>query len=97
MFSFRSNENIHQKEDGLIKPHMINNNLFATEQHGFITGKSCTIQLLEYMEDITQAVDNGDDVGVIYLDFCKAFNRVPYTRLLLKLHGYRIRGSLNFL
>ena len=64
------------------------------EQHGFISGKSCTTQLLEYMEDITQAIDNGDDVDVIYLDFCKAFDRVPHTRLLRKLHGYGIRGEL---
>ena len=74
--------------------HMVENNLFAAEQHGFITGKSCTTQLLEYMEDVIQAIDNGNDVDVIYLDFCKAFDRVPHTRLLRKLHGYGIRGSL---
>ena len=45
--------------------HMVNNNLFAAEQHGFIAGKSCTTQLLEYMEDITQAIDNGEDIDVI--------------------------------
>ena len=70
--------------------HMVQNNLFAPEQHGFLTEKSCTIQLLEYMEVITQAIDNGDDVDV---DFCKAFDRVPHTRLLRKLHGYGIRGG----
>ena len=79
--------------DTLVK-HMVENNLFAVEQHGSITGKSCTTQLLEYMEDITQAIDNGNDVDVLYLDFCKAFDRVPHTRFLCKLHGYGIRGSL---
>ena len=44
--------------------------------------------------DITQAIDNGNDVDVIYPRFCKAFDRVPHTRLLRKLHGYGIRGSL---
>ena len=73
---------------------MANNNLFATEQHGFITDKYCTTQLLEYVEDITETIDNGDDVDVKYFDFCKALDRVPHTRLLLKLHGYGIRGSL---
>ena len=77
-----------------IVDHMVQNTLFAPEQHGFLTGKSCTTQLLEYMEDITQAIDNGDDVDVIYLDFCKAFDRVPHSRLLRKLHGYGIRRSL---
>ena len=35
--------------------HMVDNNLFTPEQHGFISGKSCTTQLSEYtcMEDIT--------------------------------------------
>ena len=51
--------------------HMVENNLFTTEQHGFITSKSCTTQMLEYMEDVTKAIDNGNDVDVIYLDFCK--------------------------
>ena len=32
--------------------HMTSNNLFANCQHGFITGKSCTTQLLEYIENI---------------------------------------------
>ena len=28
------------------------------------------------MEDLTEAVDSGCDVDVIYLDFCKAFDKV---------------------
>ena len=51
---------------------------FSNSQHGFIKGKSCVIQLLEFLEDIlTQAFDNGDDVDVVYLDFCKAVDKVP--------------------
>ena len=33
--------------------HMDTNDLFATEKHGFITSKSCSTQLMEYMEDMT--------------------------------------------
>ena len=73
--------------------HMTENNLFTTCQHGFIAGKSCTTQLLEYMEDITQALDNGNGVDIIYLDFQKAFDKVPHKRLLKKLHAYGIRGQ----
>ena len=60
-----------------IVQHMTTNNLFTESQHGFIAGKSCTTQLLEYIEDITQAMDTGMGVNVIYLDFQKAFNKDP--------------------
>ena len=76
-----------------IVSHMESNNLFVEEQHGFIAGKSCTTQLLEFMEEITEALDRGDDVDVIYLDFAKAFDKVPHQRLLAKLHGYGIQGK----
>ena len=45
-------------------------------------GRSCVTQLLEFLEEITEAVDNGDEVDIIYLDFCKAFDKVPHKRLL---------------
>ena len=34
-----------------------------------------TLLLLEYLQEITEAIGNGKDVGVIYLDFCKASMR----------------------
>ena len=47
----------------------------------------------EYLEDITEAMDNGKDVDVIYLDFCKAFDKIPHRRLLKKLEKYGIMGN----
>ena len=52
--------------------------------------KSCVTQLLEYLEDITEAMDNGKDVDVIYLDFCKAFDKIPHRRL-----AQEIRRKMN--
>ena len=40
--------------DAIVK-HMTENNLFSKAQHGFIEGKSCVTQLLEFLEDITQS------------------------------------------
>ena len=74
--------------------HMSNNNLFCDEQHGFIKGKSCVTQLLEFMEDVTEALDQGCEVDIIYLDFCKSFDKVPHKRLLEKLKGYGIRDNI---
>ena len=70
------------------------NNLFSEAQHGFIKGRSCVTQLLEFLEDITEAVDNGDEVDIIHLDFCKAFDKVPHKRLLKKIEGYGIKGQI---
>ena len=39
-------------------------------------------------------MDNGKDVDVIYLDFCKAFDKIPHRRLLKKLEKHGIKGKL---
>ena len=46
-----------------------------------LSGKYCVTQLLEFLEDVSEALDEGDDVDVIYLDFRKAFDKVPHLRL----------------
>ena len=40
------------------------------------------------------AVDEGNSVDVIYLDFAKAFDKVPHQRLLLKLRAHGIGGNI---
>ena len=77
-----------------IVEHMTTNNLFSEAQHRFLKGKSCVTRLLKYLEDITEAMDNGNDVDVIYLDFCKAFDKIPHQRLLKKLEKYGIKGKV---
>ena len=52
--------------------HMTSSNIFGNTQHGFISGRSCITKLLEHIEDLTEGIDNGEDVAVIYLDFCNA-------------------------
>ena len=46
------------------------------------------------MEDITSAIDQGHELDVIYLDFCKAFDKVPHMRLLVKIERYGIKGKV---
>ena len=47
------------------------------------------------MEELKEAVDSNEDVDIIYLDFAKAFDKVPHKRLLNKLWGYGIRGKVH--
>ena len=77
-----------------IVDHMESNNLFAKQQQGFRAGRSCTTQLLEFMEEVTEAIDSGEEVDVIYLDFAKTFDKVPHKRLLSKLKGCGINGKI---
>ena len=63
-------------------------------QHGFMQGKSCTTNLLHFLEVLTKAVDQGESVDVVYLDFAKAFDKVPHSKLIQKLEAHGITGKL---
>ena len=73
---------------------MSSNALFAKEQHGVLSKKSCITQLLTATEYWSEVLQQGDSVDVVYFDFSKAFDSVPHQRLLLKLKSYGIEGHL---
>ena len=47
------------------------------------------------MASPTEILDSGDPDDAIYLDFRKAFDKVPHQRLLNKLKAYGIVGDIN--
>ncbi|MBY0580626.1 MAG: reverse transcriptase family protein [Rickettsiales bacterium] len=73
-----------------IMDYLINNSLLNENQHGFRKNKSCTTNLLETLDIITDALENGHTVDMLYLDFEKAFDKVPHSRLITKLKSYGI-------
>jgi hypothetical protein len=77
-----------------IMEHLLKNNLLAKEQHGFVKGKSCTTNLLEYLDILTDAFHNGIPIDVLYTDFKKAFDSVSLKKLLSKLCASGISGIL---
>ena len=83
-------ENLVRKQ---IMNHVESNKLLNPQQHGFVTGKSCTTNLLETLDDWTQEIENDNSVDAIYMDFKKAFDTVPHKRLLLKLDAIGIKGN----
>jgi len=74
--------------------HLVENHLLSQHQHGFIKGRSCVTQLLAVLDKWTEALDRCSNLDAIYLDFSKAFDSVPHHRLLMKLEGYGISGSV---
>jgi hypothetical protein len=50
--------------------------------------------LLEFLEPVTEASDKGKPVDLVYLDFAKAFDKVPHGRLLKKIEAAGIAGNL---
>jgi len=47
-----------------------------------------------FLEDITKCLDEGKPVDVVYLDFAKAFDKVPHMRLIDKLKALGIDGNI---
>ena len=74
--------------------HLVANEVLHSSQHGFMKSKSCQTNLLEYLDTLTKLVDQGHNADVIYLDFAKAFDKVPHLRLLQKLECCGISGKV---
>jgi len=68
--------------------------MLVDSQHGFRKGKSCMTNLLSLLEKVTKCLDDGECVDIIFLDFAKAFDKVPHCRLLQKLESHGISGKL---
>ena len=74
--------------------HLDRHGLIKRTQHGFMRGRSCTSNLLSFLDKVTAAVDSREAVDVIYLDFAKAFDKVPIQRLLKKVRAHGIQGRV---
>ena len=43
-----------------------------------------------FLDKVTDLVDSGNSIDVVFLDFAKEFNKVPHKRLIMKLESHGI-------
>ena len=69
------------------------NDILIGNQFGFRRSHSSYMALMVMINEISQALDSGEHVVGIFLDFSKAFDTVNHSILLKKLYHYGIRGN----
>lgn len=70
------------------------NEFFHPSQHGFRKGLSCETQLAQFVHDLQTNLDCNIQTDSIFLDFAKAFDKVPHQRLLLKLSKLNLHPNI---
>ena len=55
--------------------------------------RTCEQQLLGFVSDLHNNLDEGNQTDVLIMDFSKAFDKVGHQRLLRKLDYYGVRGK----
>ncbi|KAF2355053.1 Reverse transcriptase domain [Trinorchestia longiramus] len=90
-------ETAEQKIEILLKVHITKHlndqNLIDDTHHGFREKRSCLTNLLDFFGEVNRIYDRTKAVDLVYLDFQKAFDKVPHERLMAKVEAHGIRGN----
>ena len=82
-----------------IMQHLSEHDILVESQHGFRSGRSCEIQLVQFIHDLRENLDSAHNRGhkqtyLIIMDFAKAFDKVAHRILAYKLEYYGIRNDI---
>ena len=77
-----------------ITNHMVTQNLLVDRQWAYRKGKSTEKPLIHLTGRWREAVERKLFVGILFVDFTKAFNTVSHNILLQKLNDLGIRGDI---
>ncbi|XP_039433577.1 uncharacterized protein LOC120415988 [Culex pipiens pallens] len=59
--------------------------IISANQHGFMRNRSTTTNLLSFVSPTINVLESGGQVDAVYIDFEKAFDKVPHTLTIKKL------------
>ena len=74
--------------------YLLHHNLIECSQHGFIPARSTTTNILECTLQWTDAIQNKQNLDIIYLDFRKAFDSVSHVKLMYKMSSYGLSDNM---
>ena len=60
-------------------------------QHGFLPKKSCTTQMVHFIDKLAQSINASSRTDVVYFDFMKAFDSV---NLVMRARMTQIRENI---
>lgn len=78
-----------------IVEHLEQCNLIRDSQHGFRAKRSCLTNLVEFYHKLFSINDRTKSLDIIYLDFQKAFDKVPHKKLMNKVKMLGIGGTVH--
>ena len=74
--------------------HLEKHKILTNLQPGYRSKCSTETQLLKAIDFLAKGLENSSKIDVISLDFARAFDVVPFQKLLVKMNHYGIRKLL---